>query len=100
MQFSLETQGNWQDVEAAEELIREVENRYDLEVQRFAREGPIYVLQTSSGLKGLKKSGLSLPSLFSANRLSTLGPFSKRVARLMMDLRPFPPVPGCLSVVL
>jgi len=59
MQFSLETQGNWQDVEAAEELIREVENRYDLEVQRFAREGPIYVLQTSSGLKGLKKSGLS-----------------------------------------
>ena len=31
----------------------------DLEVQRFAREGPIYVLQTSAGLKGLKKSGLS-----------------------------------------
>ena len=50
MQFSLQTQGDWQDVEAAEELIREVENRYDLEVQRFAREGPIYVLQTSSGL--------------------------------------------------
>ena len=59
MQFSLETQGKWQDVEAEEELLREVENRYDLEVERFAREGPIYVLQTSAGLKALKKSDLT-----------------------------------------
>ena len=41
MQFSLETQGKWQDVEAEEELLRAVETRYDLEIERFAREGHI-----------------------------------------------------------
>ncbi len=59
MQLSLDTEDKWQDVDAAKELLREVESRYDLEVELFAREGPIYVLQTSAGLKALKKSDLS-----------------------------------------
>ncbi len=59
MQFSLEIQGKWQDPEAAAELLREVESRYDLEVKGFVQDGPIYVLQTSAGLKALKKSALT-----------------------------------------
>ncbi|NMB10766.1 MAG: CotS family spore coat protein [Firmicutes bacterium] len=59
MLFSVDTQGKWQDAKAAQELLQEVEDRYDLDVRRFAQDGPIYVLDTSLGRKALKESGLS-----------------------------------------
>lgn len=58
MRFSLDTQ-EWQDVEAGKELFREVEDRYDLQVEGFIQDGPIYILKTSLGKKALKESHLS-----------------------------------------
>lgn len=59
MEFQVDAQGKWQEVEAAKELLGEVGNQYDLEVRRFVQDAPIYVLETSSGRKALKASNLS-----------------------------------------
>ncbi|NMB23909.1 MAG: CotS family spore coat protein [Firmicutes bacterium] len=59
MQFSLETQGKWQTVGERDELLRAVEEQYDLEVRSYTQEGPIYLLATSAGKKALKASNLS-----------------------------------------
>ncbi len=59
MEFSLETETKWQENHGSDQLFREVEEQYALEVQRSVQEGPIYLLATSKGRKALKVSSLS-----------------------------------------